>query len=294
MKKLLVLALSAILLISGLPANAGVKAGAVCKTSGQVKISGGKEFTCIKLGSKLYWGNGKKILKKNSSATPKVKGALPRGVETFFGKGFVLESECWFAKKFVNESNDITIAAEQFAQVISPEGTIMFTIKFEVPSMKPKSEFWSVSWQPITNDCYGGIGKIIESEVKVRDFVDFYNVYTRNLQSNLNEIPTLLSVVKDTGKFPDSHIYKLKVRNNSTDKTLMSSNYSRISFVFLNSSGVPIYASTGRIVGAVPPNGEATLSGWDFELGSIKSVPGVVSIEGSLIYELCRGVDCTY
>ena len=62
MKKLMVIALSAILLISGLPANAAIKAGAACKTSGQIKVSGGKEFTCIKKGSKLVWSKGKIVI----------------------------------------------------------------------------------------------------------------------------------------------------------------------------------------------------------------------------------------
>ena len=75
MKKLLVLILSAILLISGQPANAAVKAGAACKTSGQIKVSGDKEFTCIKKGSKLVWDKGKIVVtakKANKEAIPTV------------------------------------------------------------------------------------------------------------------------------------------------------------------------------------------------------------------------------
>lgn len=70
MKKLLVLVLSAVLLVSGLPANAAIKAGGVCKTKGQVKVSGGKEFTCIKKASKLVWSKGIKVVTK-STPTPK-------------------------------------------------------------------------------------------------------------------------------------------------------------------------------------------------------------------------------
>lgn len=62
MKKLLLLALTTLLLISGLPANAAVKAGGACKTSGQIKVNGGKEFTCIKKASKLVWSKGLKIV----------------------------------------------------------------------------------------------------------------------------------------------------------------------------------------------------------------------------------------
>ena len=70
MKKLLVLALTALLLVSGLPANAAIKAGGVCKTKGQVKVSGGKEFTCVKKGSRLVWSQS---LSAKPSATPKTK-----------------------------------------------------------------------------------------------------------------------------------------------------------------------------------------------------------------------------
>jgi hypothetical protein len=74
-KKLLSLALISMLLISGLPANAAVKAGAACKTSGQIKVSGGKEFTCIKKASKLVWSKGKIVVtaeKANKTPVPTV------------------------------------------------------------------------------------------------------------------------------------------------------------------------------------------------------------------------------
>ena len=67
MKKLLVLILSAVLLVSGLPANAAIKAGGVCKTKGQVKVSGGKEFTCKRSGTKLVWNKG--VVVKSSPGT---------------------------------------------------------------------------------------------------------------------------------------------------------------------------------------------------------------------------------
>ena len=58
MKKLLVLVLGAILLMTGLPANAAVKAGASCSAIGSKKISGDKEFTCKRSGTKLVWNKG--------------------------------------------------------------------------------------------------------------------------------------------------------------------------------------------------------------------------------------------
>jgi len=50
MKKLLILALSTVLFVNALPANAAIKAGSSCSAVGAKKISGDKEFTCIKSG----------------------------------------------------------------------------------------------------------------------------------------------------------------------------------------------------------------------------------------------------
>ncbi len=67
MKKIASIILGLALITTGSPANAAIKAGAVCKSPGQVKVSGGKEFTCIKKGSKFIWNKGVTIAKP---ATP--------------------------------------------------------------------------------------------------------------------------------------------------------------------------------------------------------------------------------
>jgi hypothetical protein len=59
MKKFILIIFGLALITTGSPANAAIKAGAVCKTPGEVKVSGGKEFTCVKKGSKLVWSKGK-------------------------------------------------------------------------------------------------------------------------------------------------------------------------------------------------------------------------------------------
>ena len=61
MQKILLIIISLILILSGFPANAAVKAGANCTPIGTKKISGDKEFTCVKSGSKLIWNKGVKI-----------------------------------------------------------------------------------------------------------------------------------------------------------------------------------------------------------------------------------------
>ena len=79
MKRVLVLALSTILLISGAPANAALKAGSACKTLGQIKAPAGKEFTCIKKGSRLVWSKGKIVItsKKVNKTPAPVESAAP-------------------------------------------------------------------------------------------------------------------------------------------------------------------------------------------------------------------------
>ena len=55
MKKLLILALSTIMFVSSLPANAAIKAGATCKTSQQNSVSKKLGLVCQKKGSKFIW-----------------------------------------------------------------------------------------------------------------------------------------------------------------------------------------------------------------------------------------------
>lgn len=55
-------------------ANAAIKAGTKCKTLGSEVQSGGKRFTCIKLGKFLYWSNG-----TTSKPTPKPTNSSSSG-----------------------------------------------------------------------------------------------------------------------------------------------------------------------------------------------------------------------
>ena len=53
------------------PAIAAVKAGATCSAKGQVKISSGYKYTCIKSGKKLVWSKGVKVaVKVTPTPTP--------------------------------------------------------------------------------------------------------------------------------------------------------------------------------------------------------------------------------
>jgi len=55
-------------------AEAAVKAGTSCPKAGKTSTASGRIYTCIKLGSKLYWNNGTLI--KSAPTTKKTPGAL--------------------------------------------------------------------------------------------------------------------------------------------------------------------------------------------------------------------------
>jgi hypothetical protein len=61
MKKVLALALTAVLIFPVSEATAAVEAGAKCKEVGQTKIKGQIEFRCMKSGTVSKWNSGKKI-----------------------------------------------------------------------------------------------------------------------------------------------------------------------------------------------------------------------------------------
>jgi hypothetical protein len=74
MKKNLVLVIAITFLGASLtlPASAAVKAGGKCTTKGQVKISQGKKFTCVKSGNNLLWNKGILVNDPKSTVIPKV------------------------------------------------------------------------------------------------------------------------------------------------------------------------------------------------------------------------------
>jgi hypothetical protein len=54
------------------PANGAVMSGSKCSIKGQIKISQGKKFTCIKSGKKLIWNRGAAISKPISEASSSI------------------------------------------------------------------------------------------------------------------------------------------------------------------------------------------------------------------------------
>ena len=71
MKRTLALTLTATFIGASIlvPAHAAVTAGAKCATKGQIKISQGRKYTCIKSGKKLVWNKGSVVAPTNPVAT---------------------------------------------------------------------------------------------------------------------------------------------------------------------------------------------------------------------------------
>lgn len=218
--------------------------------------------------------------------------SLPTSGITYWGKYFY--EKCWFAKQFRNNGNTVTLAAQQRIEIISTDGTVSGYKIFHVPSLQPRQSMWLAEWS-LDNQCRSTVGKVNESPIEKRNFFAS-PLWNRMGETGLSEIPSILSVVTIPGKFPNTSIYKLKIRNNSIDKYLdtNTSEGTRISFVFLNAQGIPIFAVAGRTMEKVPPLGEATLTAWDFEIGSIELPPGTSTIEPGLIFELCKSYTCNY
>jgi hypothetical protein len=79
MKKFLVYILAVVLIISSSTSTAysAVTAGTKCSKAGSKQVYKGKVFTCIKLGSKLYWNNGV----SQNSVKPTVQPSAPTKVQ---------------------------------------------------------------------------------------------------------------------------------------------------------------------------------------------------------------------
>jgi len=217
--------------------------------------------------------------------------SLPTSGITYWGQYFY--EKCWFAKQFRNTGNSVTLAAQQKIEIISSDGTVSGYRIFDIPSLQPKQSMWLAVWSLI-NQCKS-VGRVNEGPIEKRSFPT-EPLWNRTAITASNEIPSILSVITTPGKFPNTSIYKLKIRNNSLDKYLdtNTSGGTKISFVFLNAQGIPIFAVAGRTMEKVPPLGEATLTAWDFEIGSIELPVGTATIEPGLIFELCKSYTCNY
>jgi len=67
---LALLTLVALTIISSQDAVSAVSPGTICAKQGMTQLFGGKKYSCIKLGKKLYWNNGTVVVKSMNSPAP--------------------------------------------------------------------------------------------------------------------------------------------------------------------------------------------------------------------------------
>jgi M6 family metalloprotease-like protein len=121
-----------------IPAFAAVKAGATCKTVGQVKTVSGLKYTCNKSGKKLVWGKGVKASTKSTPTPSTPKSALSNL------SSYLNIASC----KLINGSND-TGVNQSFQQNpfrvrnTKPIRALVFPIDFPdlIGSSDPQKDF---------------------------------------------------------------------------------------------------------------------------------------------------------
>jgi hypothetical protein len=155
-KKPLVLLFALAFLGSSLsvPAFAAVKAGATCKTQGQVKTVSGLKYKCIKSGKKLVWNKGVLILKP--TATP-----------------FAAWSNKFEVNSLVRSALEST---DSYAGVVRPDNSYEFAIE---NSVRESDRKWITQMLDYTN----GFFSKIERE-KPRIFLGNSHQWSRDTMKN--------------------------------------------------------------------------------------------------------------
>ena len=285
-------------------AQAAVAPGTKCSKVGTKQVYKGKTYACIKLGKNLYWNNGVKVASpnptKNFTPSPapapsssSIPNVLPVLSETYFGQKStirgVFADNCWYAKKASNSSSKISVAVRQVSEVIGPDGTVKGSIWWMIPSLLPGESNWFSSYfGSVTNSngCTQLPSRIYDKDVTtLSGGGPLEEIRLTTLDS---EKPKVLGVIQEPGSTQGTVIYKLRVLNQSLDKEISDKSF--INFIFLDSSGRPIWAESGAITGKVPPNGEALLSAWDFYIKAIVIPPGTTRVVGSLNFVLCKRI----
>lgn len=137
MRKLIPL-LAAVLIITPVPiASAATIAGTSCKKVGTTKVVSSKKHTCIQLGSRLYWDNGKIVKKTNNAlnfpatctiAVPQW-GLLPNLQGT---GGNVVFSALIINSSITNVATDVRVFLEWY-----DESGVSFRQTIEIPKIYP-------------------------------------------------------------------------------------------------------------------------------------------------------------
>jgi hypothetical protein len=121
------------------PAFAAVKAGATCKTKGQIKTVSGLKYTCIKSGNKLAWNKG--VLISNPGVQP-----------------FVPWSTKFEVNSLVKSALDST---DSYVGVVSPDNSYEIAIQ---NSVRESDRKWITQMLDYTN---GVFSKIEREKLKI-------------------------------------------------------------------------------------------------------------------------------
>jgi hypothetical protein len=145
MKRVSIIAfVGSLLLVSGIsPVNAAIKAGDVCKKSGQISTVKSVKYTCTKSGKKLIWSKGVKTPTPTPTPTPTVVQAKALSIDNLDYEQVYLKSRAEVAK--------------YVASGVSSEGVIDFQVganvdpwRIEIAKAEVNSavKLWSSFYKP--------------------------------------------------------------------------------------------------------------------------------------------------
>ena len=290
--KLRILGLSLAVLITTIPltsiSSAAVKAGAKCKVVGQIKVKKSKEFTCIKLGKKLYWDNGVQVT-KGLELEETFFGEMKDGLVIVGGIAEGSMTPSWIAKKVTNRTEKSTPQYWVVEDVINSNGQILETIGFMIPTLAPGDTFWAArqsrdfGWKSdppfrtllVSNEPFPVYSK---ADIKL---------------TALGEIPKLQKY-EFTNLTTELTQIRLTVANNSKNKYLDKS--SDIHLVFIDEVGKPILSYIGTLGATLAPGGVGTalVAGQYSRELMIRIPQKFTRLEIGITHKLCPSGSSTY
>jgi hypothetical protein len=161
------------LILSGSSAYAAVTPGAKCLKSGTKQTYKGKIYTCIKLGSKLYWNNGKKVSTIKPTPTPSASTTTaPAGVVINLTPDFAVKVE----QKVLTASINVTPGLPQSVEKIKGlkvrifQGLIQLTTKDSIQLLTGKQEIIN-----FTFDLNAIWGTLESQKLPIRVQMEYFN-----------------------------------------------------------------------------------------------------------------------
>jgi len=162
------------LIFSGSIASAAVTPGAKCSKLGTKQTYKGKVYTCIKLGSKLYWNNGTKVVTPKPTPTPSASTtSAPTRVIINSEPDFALKIE----KKILTASINVVPGLPQSVEKVQGlkvrifQGYNQLTIKDSIQLLTGKSETINFTFD------LNGIWSTLESQkLPIRVQMEYFNL----------------------------------------------------------------------------------------------------------------------